>query len=43
VIGDLEDLVILPLGVLLVIQLPPSELMAEHRAAAVRNDGLPKI
>jgi hypothetical protein len=27
---------------LLVIQLPPSELMAEHRAAAVRNDGLPK-
>lgn len=42
VIGYLDDLVILPLGVLLVIQLVPPELMAEHRAAAVRNDGLPK-
>lgn len=42
VIGYLDDLVILPLGVFLVIQLVPPELMAEHRAAAARNDGLPK-
>lgn len=41
-IGYLDDLVILPLGVFLVIQLVPPELMAEHRAAAARNDGLPK-
>lgn len=39
VIGYLDDLVILPLGALPVIQLVPPELMAEHRAAAVRNDG----
>ncbi len=42
VIGYLDDLVILPLGVLLVIQLVPPEVMAEHRAVAARNDGLPK-
>ncbi len=42
VIGYLDDLVILTLGVLLVIQLVPPELMAEHRAPAIRNDGLPK-
>jgi uncharacterized membrane protein YkvA (DUF1232 family) len=34
VIGYLDDLIIVPLGVLLVIRLVPAEVMAEHRAQA---------
>lgn len=34
VIGYLDDLIIVPLGLLLVIRLVPPEIMAEHRAAA---------
>ncbi|MDA0240075.1 MAG: DUF1232 domain-containing protein [Proteobacteria bacterium] len=34
VIGYLDDLILLPLGVLLVVKLIPPEIMAEHRAAA---------
>ncbi|RJG19027.1 DUF1232 domain-containing protein [Massilia cavernae] len=34
VIGYLDDLVIVPLGILLVVRLIPPELMAEHREAA---------
>jgi len=34
-IGYLDDLVIVPLGILLVIYLAPPELMAEHRTAAL--------
>ncbi len=34
VIGYLDDLVIVPLGILLVIALLPPGVMAEHRAAA---------
>ncbi len=34
VIGYLDDLVIVPLGILLVIRLVPPHIMAEHRAAA---------
>lgn len=34
VVGYLDDLVLVPLGILLVIRLIPPELMAEHRAAA---------
>ncbi|WP_248304733.1 YkvA family protein [Breoghania sp. L-A4] len=33
-LGYLDDAVIVPLGILLVIRLIPPELMAEHRAAA---------
>ena len=34
VLGYLDDLVIVPLGILLVIRLIPAEVLAEHRAAA---------
>jgi uncharacterized membrane protein YkvA (DUF1232 family) len=34
VIGYLDDLVLVPLGVLLMLRLIPAEVLAEHRAAA---------
>jgi uncharacterized membrane protein YkvA (DUF1232 family) len=34
VLGYLDDLVIVPLGILVTIRLMPREVMAEHRAAA---------
>src|SRR5229473_4824884 len=34
VLGYLDDLIIVPLGILLVIRLIPPEVMAEHRALA---------
>jgi uncharacterized membrane protein YkvA (DUF1232 family) len=34
VVGYLDDLVLVPLGILVVIRLIPTEIMAEHRAAA---------
>ncbi|WP_310200079.1 YkvA family protein [Ancylobacter sp. 3268] len=34
VLGYLDDLVIVPLGILLVVRLVPAPLMAEYRAAA---------
>lgn len=34
VLGYLDDLIILPLGILLVIRLIPPEIMAEHRELA---------
>ena len=34
VLGLLDDLVIVPLGILLVIKLVPPDIMAEHRARA---------
>lgn len=34
VIGLLDDIVIVPLGIVIVIRLIPPEIMAEHRAAA---------
>jgi uncharacterized membrane protein YkvA (DUF1232 family) len=36
VLGYLDDLIIVPLGLVLVIRLVPSEIMAEHRATADR-------
>jgi uncharacterized membrane protein YkvA (DUF1232 family) len=36
VLGYLDDLVIVPLGILIVVKLIPLEIMAEHRAAAAR-------
>jgi uncharacterized membrane protein YkvA (DUF1232 family) len=35
VLGYLDDLIIVPLGILAVVQLIPPEIMAEHRATAV--------
>lgn len=34
VIGYLDDLVIVPLGIMAVVRMIPAEVMAEHRAAA---------
>ena len=39
VLGYLDDLVIVPLGILLAVTLIPPNLMAEFRAAAVGADG----
>jgi uncharacterized membrane protein YkvA (DUF1232 family) len=36
VIGYLDDLIIVPLGILLIVKLMPPALMAEHRARAER-------
>jgi len=35
VLGYLDDLIIVPLGVLLVVRMIPPEIMAEHRGAAL--------
>lgn len=37
IIGYLDDLIIVPLGIILVIRLIPPELMAEHRLVALAN------
>lgn len=34
VLGYLDDIIIVPLGILLVVRLIPPEIMAEHRVAA---------
>src|SRR5437773_5919806 len=41
VLGYLDDLIIVPLGILLVIKLIPAELMAEFRAEAARRERAP--
>ena len=41
VLGYLDDLVIVPLGILLVVRLIPPELMAEFRDEAVQRGRLP--
>lgn len=38
VFGYLDDLIIVPLGIMLVVKLIPADLMAEHRAAADAQD-----
>lgn len=35
VVGYLDDMMIVPLGIMAVVKLIPPEIMAEHRAAAV--------
>src|SRR5436190_1196602 len=35
VLGYLDDVILVPLGILLVVKLIPAEVMAEHRALAV--------
>ncbi len=42
VIGYLDDLIIVPLGILLAIRLIPDVLMKEFREEAVRREGRPK-
>ena len=39
VIGYLDDLLIVPLGILLAVRMVPDDLMAEFRASAVSADG----
>jgi len=39
VLGYLDDLVIVPLGILLAVKLVPDDLMAEFRASALSADG----
>jgi hypothetical protein len=41
VLGYLDDLVIVPLGILLVVRLIPPELMAEFRHEAIQRGRLP--
>jgi uncharacterized membrane protein YkvA (DUF1232 family) len=38
VLGYLDDLIIVPLGIVLAVKLVPPELMAEFRAEAIRRD-----
>ena len=41
VLGYLDDLILLPLGILLVIRMVPRDLMAEFRAEATRLESRP--
>jgi uncharacterized membrane protein YkvA (DUF1232 family) len=41
VLGTLDDLIILPLGIMLAVRLIPTELMAEFREAATARERLP--
>ena len=41
VLGYLDDLVIVPLGIMLAVRLIPVDLMAEFRAEAARRSGRP--
>ena len=38
IIGYLDDLIIVPIGIILVVRLIPPDIMAEHRAAALAAD-----
>ncbi|MEQ8345931.1 MAG: YkvA family protein [Sneathiellaceae bacterium] len=41
VLGLLDDLIVVPLGIMLVIRLIPAEIMAEHRNLAAAAQGQP--
>ena len=41
VLGWLDELVVLPLGIILAVKLIPPEIMAEHRAAALAAQARP--
>ena len=41
ILGYLDDVILLPLGIMLVVRLMPAGLMAEHRAAAMRLESRP--
>lgn len=40
-LGYLDDLIIVPLGIMLAVRLVPPEVLAEHRETAVRFDRRP--
>jgi uncharacterized membrane protein YkvA (DUF1232 family) len=42
VLGQLDDIVILPLGIWLVVRMIPPDVMNEHRAAAILNEQDPR-
>ncbi|QND68463.1 DUF1232 domain-containing protein [Mesorhizobium loti] len=42
VIGYLDDIIIVPLGILLAVKLIPAPLMDEFRQEAIRREGRPK-
>ncbi len=42
VFGYLDDLIIVPLGILMVVRLVPEDLMSEFREEAARREGKPK-
>lgn len=41
VLGYLDDLILLPLAILLVVRLVPPEVIAEHRATAAKAESRP--
>jgi uncharacterized membrane protein YkvA (DUF1232 family) len=41
ILGHLDELVVLPLGIMLALKLIPPELMAEHRATTIAAEGRP--
>jgi len=41
ILGLLDDLIIVPLGILLTVRLIPPDIMAEHRAAALATHARP--
>jgi uncharacterized membrane protein YkvA (DUF1232 family) len=41
VLGYLDDVILVPLGILLVVRMLPPEMMAEHRARAASLEGRP--
>jgi uncharacterized membrane protein YkvA (DUF1232 family) len=41
VLGHLDDVILVPLGILLVVKLIPPEIMAEHRALATAAQDRP--
>jgi len=41
VLGYLDDVIIVPLGILIVVKLIPPEIIAEHRASAATAQGRP--
>jgi uncharacterized membrane protein YkvA (DUF1232 family) len=41
ILGQVDDLLILPLGTLLAVKLIPPEILSEHRAAALDAEGRP--
>jgi uncharacterized membrane protein YkvA (DUF1232 family) len=43
ILGYLDDLVILPLGIMLAVKLVPADLMAEFRAAAITRRSDPVL
>ena len=42
VFGQLDELLVLPLGIMLAIRLIPADLMGEHRAAALAAESQPQ-